>query len=56
MNAVHLMNLKDEVYDGTNHCAHPDAYVNKGSSSGGQEDAWLNVIKKPTQDGVPMPS
>ena len=24
--AVHLM-MKDEVYDGTNHCAHPDAYV-----------------------------
>ena len=26
LSAVHLM-MKDEVYDGTNHCAHPDAYV-----------------------------
>ena len=24
--AVHLM-LKDQVYDGTNGCAHPDAYI-----------------------------
>lgn len=26
LSAVHLM-MKDEVYDGTNHCPHPEAYV-----------------------------
>jgi hypothetical protein len=29
--------------------------LNKGNSSGGQEDAWLNRYKQ-TQDGGQMPS